>query len=222
MCFCLNSPNCLNCTRICIPLVWTSLLVGPCPCMCEQHIHCFFLVVAASSNCIWDVYCNCCRHSVHYFTCIVFALQCNFKSEASGIGEIFFRMGFFKKNFSFRMDFFDYFFRLSIFGGVASMQKLVYFRFMRFSGRFRHSFTPFGANYGFPVLWTPFFSSKSRFFSEMPFFKNIFFSNGFFRLFFFRSEFFGGAVSKRKLVLFRFMGFSGRFRHSFTPFGANF
>ena len=53
-------------------------------------------------------------------------------------------------------------------------------------------------------------------------FKNIFFSDGFFRLFFFRSEFFGGVVSKQKLVLFRFMGFSGRFRHSFTPFGANF
>ena len=126
-------------------------------------------------------------------------------------------MGFFKKNFSFRMDFFDYFFGWAFFGGVASMQKLVYFRFMRFSGRFRPSFTPFGANYGFPVLWTPFFSSKSRFFSEMPFFKNIFFSNGFFRLLFFRSEFFWGVDSIQKLVLFRFMKFSGRFRYSFTP-----
>ena len=72
-----------------------------------------------------------------------------------------------------------------------------------------------------------FFSESNFFFeveifSEMSFFKNIFFSDGFFRLFFFRSEFFGGAVSKRKLVLFRFMGFSGRFGHSFAPFGAIF
>ena len=56
----------------------------------------------------------------------------------------------------------------------------------------------------------------------MPFFKNVFFSNGFFRLLFFRSEFFWGVESIQKLVLFRFMKFSGRFRHSFTPFGANF
>ena len=43
-----------------------------------------------------------------------------------------------------------------------------------------------------------------------------------FSTFFFRSEFFWGVISKQKLVLFRFMGFSGRFRHSFTLFGANF
>ena len=152
--------------------------------MCEQHIHCFFLVVTASSNCIWDVYCNCCRHSVHYFTCIVFALQCNFKSEASGIGEIFSEWDFSKRIFLFGWIFSTIFFGWAFFGGVASIQKLVYFRFMRFSGRFRPSFTPFGANYGFPVLWTPFFSSKSRFFSEMPFFKNIFFRMDFFDYFF--------------------------------------
>ena len=191
--------------------------------MCEQHIHCFFLVVTASSNCIWDVYCNCCRHSVHYFTCIVFALQCNFKSEASGIGEIFFRMGFFKKNFSFRMDFFDYFFRLSIFWGCSFDSKIGLLSIYEVFGAIpASSFTPLRANYGFPFLWTPFFFSKLRFFSEMPFFKNIFFSNGFFRLLFFRSEFFWGVDSIQKLVLFRFMKFSGRFRHSFTPFGANF
>ena len=64
------------------------------------------------------------------------------------------------------------------------------------------------------------FFSKLRFFRNV-IFKNIFFSAGFFRLFFFRSEFFGGVVSKQKMVLFRFMGFSGRFRHSFAPFGPN-
>ena len=47
--FVLNSPNSLNCTRTCIPLVRTSLLVPPCPFMCEKHIHCFFLVVRISN-----------------------------------------------------------------------------------------------------------------------------------------------------------------------------
>ena len=52
-------------------------------------------------------------------------------------------------------------------------------------------------------------------------FQQYFFS-GFFRLFFFRWEFFGGVASMQKLVLFRVMRFSERFRHSFTSFGANF
>ena len=46
------------------------------------------------------------------------------------------------------MDFFDYFFRSDFFWGVISKQKLVLFPFMGFSGRFRHSFTLFGANFG--------------------------------------------------------------------------
>ena len=93
MCFCLNNPNCLNCTRICIPLVWTSLLVGPCPFMCEKHIHCFFLVVAASSNCIcwrfrpWDVT----RSRMHFCmgTVTGAGMQCRFYSEKN-IFAVFF------------------------------------------------------------------------------------------------------------------------------------
>ena len=54
----------------------------------------------------------------------------------------------FSKIFFFRMDFFDYFFSLRFFWGVISKEKLVLFRFMGFSGRFRHSFTLFGANFG--------------------------------------------------------------------------
>ena len=61
--------------------------------------------------------------------------------------KINFRNGIFQKYF-FRMDFFRlFFFRWEFFGGVVSMQKLVLFRFMRFSERFRHSFTSFGANF---------------------------------------------------------------------------
>ena len=66
-----------------------------------------------------------------------------------------------------------------------------------------------------------FFFSKLRFFQKWHFSKIFFFRMDFFD-YFFRSEFFGGVVSKQKMVLFRFMGFSGRFRHSFTLFGANF
>ena len=65
------------------------------------------------------------------------------------------------------------------------MQKLVYFRFMRFSGRFRPSFTPFGANYGFPFLWTPFFS-----FEVEIFFKNAIFQKCFFFEWIFSTTFF--------------------------------
>ena len=63
---------------------------------------------------------------------------------------------------------------------------------MRFSGRFRPSFTPFGANYGFPFLWTPLFFSKLRFFSEMQFFKNIFFFEWIFSTTFFSLRIFWG------------------------------
>ena len=56
----------------------------------------------------------------------------------------------------------------------------------------------------------------------MAFSKIFFSSDGFFRLFLFRSEFFGDVDSMHKLVLFRRMKFSGRFRHSFIPFRADF
>ena len=62
-------------------------------------------------------------------------------------------------------------------------------------------------------------SKKYYIFQKLHFF--IFFWMDFFD-FFFGSEFFWDVISKQKLVLFRFMGFSGRFRHSFTLFGANF
>ena len=69
----------------------------------------------------------------------------------------FWTLIFFQKwNFIFfRMDFFDYFFSLRFFfgGGVISKEKLVLFRFMGFSGRFRHSFTLFGANINFSVIY---------------------------------------------------------------------
>ena len=62
----------------------------------------------------------------------------------------------------------------------------------------------------------------SDFFSEMKFFQKYIFFGWIFSIIFFRSDFFWGVISKQKLVLFPFMGFSGRFRHSFTLFGANF
>ena len=131
----------------------------------------------------------------------------------------FFQDGIFQKEFFFSDGFFRlFFFGWAFFGGVASIQKLVYFRFMRFSGRFRPSFTPFGPNYGFPFFMNSIFSFEVEiFFKNDIFQKKYFFSNGFFRLLFFRSEFFGGVDSIQKLVLFRFMKFSGRFRYSFTP-----
>ena len=105
----------------------------------------------------------------------------------------FFQDGIFQKDFFFSDGFFRlFFFGWAFFGGVASMQKLVYFRFMRFSGRFRPSFTPFGANYGFPVLWTPFFSSKSRFFFRNAIFQKYFFFEWIFSTTFFSPRIFLG------------------------------
>ena len=73
---------CLNCTRTCIPLVWTSLLVGSCPFMCEKHIHCFFLVVAASSNCIcWRFRPEMSRGAAHAF---LYGVYCNWWFPGTG------------------------------------------------------------------------------------------------------------------------------------------
>ena len=80
--FVLNSPNSLNCTRTCIPLVRTSLLVPPCLFMCEKHIHCFFLVVAASSNCIcWRFRPEMSRGAAHAF---LYGVYCNWWFPGTG------------------------------------------------------------------------------------------------------------------------------------------
>ena len=124
-------------------------------------------------------------------------------------------MGFFKKNFSFRMDFFDYFFRLSIFWGCSFDSKI---GLLSIYEVFR----------AIPALLHPVWSQLriSCFMNSIFFFEvEIFFRNAIFQkkiewIFsttFFRSEFFWGVDSIQKLVLFRFMKFSGRFRYSFTP-----
>ena len=80
--FVLNSTNYLNCTRTCIPLVRTSLLVPPCLFMCEKHIHCFFLVVAASSNCIcWRFRPEMSRGAAHAF---LYGVYCNWWFPGTG------------------------------------------------------------------------------------------------------------------------------------------
>ena len=50
--------------------------------------------------------------------CIKFTVISKFQVEGLRARD-FFQDGIFKKNFSFRMDFFDYFFRLSIFWGCS-------------------------------------------------------------------------------------------------------
>ena len=127
-------------------------------------------------------------------------------------------MGFFKKNFSFRMDFFDYFFRLSIFWGCSFDSKIGLLSIYEVFRAIPALLHPVWSQLRISCFMNSiFFFEVEIFFRNAIFQKYFFFSNGFFRLLFFRSEFFGGVDSIQKLVLFRFMKFSGRFRYSFTP-----
>ena len=77
----------------------------------------------------------------------------------------------------------------------------------------------------FPIYLKIYFQNlkNSQFFINFRngIFQKYFFSDGFFSTIFFPLRIFWGVGSMQKLVLFRFIGFAERFRHSFTSFGAN-
>ena len=158
--------------------------------------------------------------------CIKFTVISKFQVKglrhASAIGEIFFRMGFFKKNFSFRMDFSTIFFRLSIFWGCSFDAKIGLLSIYEVFRAIPALLHPVWSQLRISCFMNSIFFFEVEIFFRNAIFQKYFFSNGFFRLLFFRSEFFWGVDSIQKLVLFRFMKFSGRFRHSFTPVWSKF
>ena len=128
--------------------------------------------------------------------CIKFTVISKFQVKglrhASAIGEIFFRMGFFKKNFSFRMDFSTIFFRLSIFWGCSFDAKIGLLSIYEVFRAIPALLHPVWSQLRISFFMNSIFFFRSRdFFQKCHFSKMCFFRMDFFDYFFFAPNFFG-------------------------------
>ena len=121
--------------------------------------------------------------------CIKFTVISKFQVEGLRARD-FFQDGIFKKNFSFRMDFFDYFFRLSIFWGCSFDVKIGLLSIYEVFRAIPALLHPVWSQLRISCFMNSIFFFEVEIFSEMPFFI-FFFRMDFFDYFFFAPNFFG-------------------------------
>ena len=123
--------------------------------------------------------------------CIKFTVISKFQVEGLRARD-FFQDGIFKKNFSFRMDFFDYFFRLSIFWGCSFDVKIGLLSIYEVFRAIPALLHPVWSQLRISCFMNSiFFFEVEIFFRNVIFEKYIFFRMDFFDYFFFAPNFFG-------------------------------